>query len=62
MQEADDRIQMPEQVRPIVWNALWSAKSGFILRYSRYHQPTTSSVRLYLSQIQIQIQIQIQCV
>ena len=36
--QCDDRIQIPKQVGPIVWNALSSAKSGFILRYSRYHQ------------------------
>ena len=36
--QCDDRIQIAKQVGPIVWNALSSAKSGFILRYSRYHQ------------------------
>ena len=36
--QPDDRTQIAKQVGPIVWNALSSAKSGFILRYSRYHQ------------------------
>ena len=38
--QPDDRTQIAKQVGPIVWNALSSAKSGFILRYSRYQQQT----------------------
>ena len=44
--QCDDRIQIPKQVGPIVWNALSSAKSGFILRYSRYHQQQPATLRL----------------